>query len=443
MTFAAGQSEAEVLVRPADDDADDDCEAVVLGLGTLPAGLSPGLHTTLRVELRDNDGTDTWHVSFEAAAYTAPEGGAASVAVVLSEPWKPREPPCSGGVAALTIPLEAAAHGGGATAADYTVPTSVTIPAGATRATFAVRATDDAEDDDGESVTLAMGWQRFPDGLRTGRGPAETVVSLKDDDGVPEVKVSFGAAAYTAAEGGAAANVEVRLDRAPGRQVAVPLTTTPRGATTADYTGVPGSVTFGASQTVATFQVAATDDSESDDGESVDIGFGALPEAVTAGSPSVATVLIEDDDGDTPKYRVSLEAVNSIVRSLREGGCYRVHASLDRAPRSGAGAAAEGDAPARRHRGGLQRPAGEPGVRGGRDEVVLPGVRRGRHGGRPRRGAAGGVRPAAGGGLHGGGPGRRDVRHRRQRRAAVGVDRRRVGARAAGEVALRAADLHA
>ena len=327
VTFAAGQSEAEVLVRPADDAADDDCEAVVLGLGTLPAGLSPGLHTTKRVDLRDNDGTDTWYVSFEAAAYTAPEGGAASVAVVLGEPWKPRQPPCSGGVAALEIPLEVSAHGGGATAADYDVPASVTIPAGATRATFALRALDDADDDDGESVTLGMNWQRFPDGLRTGRGPTETVVSLADDDGATAVEVSFGAASYTVREGSGTVIIEVRLDRAPGREVEVPLTIL-RGDP-GDLAGVPASVSFPPSGTHDTFHVAALDDNENDDGESVDIGFGVLPQAVTAGSPSVATVLIEDDDGDTPKHKVRLDTDNTNVRPLREGGCFRVHATLD------------------------------------------------------------------------------------------------------------------
>ena len=328
VTFAPEETKKEIRVRPVDDGLDDDCEAVIIGLGTLPQGLSPGRYPTKRIELTDNDGIATWYVSFEAAAYTAAEGGTATVGVVLSEPWKPcrRE--------ALVIPLEVSGHGGGATEADYGVPESVTIAEGATRATFTVRAVDDAEDDDGESVTLRFRGPDLPDDLRIGRGPIETVVSLADDDGAVSVAVSFGAAVYTAVEGGAPATVDLRLDRAPGREVTVPLTTTRRGASAGDYSGVPASVVFGAGETAKSFAVTATDDGHQDDGESIDIGFGSLPAAVTAGSPAGATVQLEDDDGNTPKYKVWFDTSASTVRDLREGGCYRVGARLNRAPDS-------------------------------------------------------------------------------------------------------------
>ena len=327
VTFAAGVSETVVRVVPVDDDEDDDGEELRLGLGTLPAGLSPGRHPTQLVRLLDDDGIDTWYVWFERSGYTATENGAgAPVAVVLSDPWKPwlNEP--------LTIPLEVAEHGGGATPGDYSgVPSGVTIPADATRATFTVRAVDDSDDDDGESVTLALRWQQFPDDLRPGSGPHETVVSLADDDGVTAVEVSFGAAAYTAVEGGSAASVGVRLDRAPGREVRVPLSTTGRGATPDDYSGVPSSVVFGAAQTVASFDVTAVDDSDDDDHESIDIGFGALPAGVSASSPASATVQLEDDDGDTPRYRVRFDTRSSYVRTVWEGSCSRAGARLNRA----------------------------------------------------------------------------------------------------------------
>ena len=52
--------------------------------------------------------------------------------------------------------------------------------------------------------------------------------------------MSFGAATYTATEGGSDATVRVELDTAPGRSVTVPLTRTHGGgATAADYSGIP------------------------------------------------------------------------------------------------------------------------------------------------------------------------------------------------------------
>ena len=329
VTFGIGEDERMFRVVPVDDDEDDDCEAVRIGIdrGTLPEDVRVGRYPTKLIPLQDDEGIPTWRVSFEAGAYTAREGGAATVAVVTSEPWGP----C--GNEALTIPLMVAAHGGGATAADYDVPESVTIRAGATRATFTVRAVDDAADDDGESVTLGMAWQRFPDRLEAGgHGPTETTVALADDDGATEVAVSFGAGAYTAVEGGAAAGVEVRLDRAPGREVRVPLTTTRRGASSGDFSGVPASVVFGAAQTVRSFQVTATDDNDNDDGESIEIGFGTLPQAVSAGSPAIATVQLEDDDGPVARYTVRFDASSSLVRTVNEGGCSWTGARVDPAP---------------------------------------------------------------------------------------------------------------
>ena len=67
----------------------------------------------------------------------------------------------------------------------------------------------------------------------------------------------------------------VTLSADPERTVEVPITTTNQGgATSADYSGVPASVTFDAGDTSKTFDFAATQDTEDDDGESVKLAFG-------------------------------------------------------------------------------------------------------------------------------------------------------------------------
>ena len=77
--------------------------------------------------------------------------------------------------------------------------------------------------------------------------PATTTVSITDND-VPAVTVSFGASAYTVAEGGTQ-SVTVTLSADPERTVVIPITaTTQGGAGSTDYSGVPQSVTFNAGQ---------------------------------------------------------------------------------------------------------------------------------------------------------------------------------------------------
>ena len=111
------------------------------------------------------------------------------------------------------------------------------------------------------------------------------------------ITVSFDAEQYTAAEGGAAATVTVRLSDAPGRAFAIPLTATgATGAAVEDW-AVPRSVAFAADDTEQTFTVTAVDDGVDDDGETVTLTLGyLLPGGVSAGSPATATVTLTDND---------------------------------------------------------------------------------------------------------------------------------------------------
>lgn len=112
------------------------------------------------------------------------------------------------------------------------------------------------------------------------------------------MRVSFALPTYTAVEGEPGVPVTVRLSRAPGRTVTVPLTATSGGgATAADYEVQPASATFDSRAIEATVTVTAVDDAEYDDGESVVLGFDRLlPARVSAGDQAVATVILSDRD---------------------------------------------------------------------------------------------------------------------------------------------------
>ena len=115
-------------------------------------------------------------------------------------------------------------------------------------------------------------------------------------DGDPAVTISFEQAAYAVAEGGSV-TVSVTLSADPERTVEIPIITTDQGgATAADYSGVPASVTFARGDTSQTFSFTATDDAEDDDGESVRLAFGTLPNGVTVGSPATATIILLNED---------------------------------------------------------------------------------------------------------------------------------------------------
>ena len=196
----------------------------------------------------------------------------------------------------VTIPI-AVTHNDGASAADYSLEpasSSLTFDIGEMSKTFTITATDDSDNDDGESLTLRFG--TLPAGVNAG-SPATATVNITDDDG-PAVTVRYERASYTVGEGSSVV-IKVKLSADPDRTVTIPISKTNQGgATDGDYSGVPAnaSVTFNSGDTEKSITFTATNDSVDDDGESVLLGFGTLPTRVSAGSPATATVNITDND---------------------------------------------------------------------------------------------------------------------------------------------------
>ena len=237
----------------------------------------------------EDDAPDTVTVTFGSAAYTVAEGSSRTVTVSLDA--NPER--------TVVIPIEAA-NEGGASDSDYTgVPESVTFEAGDTSQTFDISATEDNLTEAGEKVKLSFG--ALPTDATAG-DPGETTVSIHDrtqGQNLPTPPtVHFENAAYPVTEGASVA-VKVKLSKAPGSEVVIPISRANRaGATDPDYSGVPDTLTFGATDTEKTITFAATDDEVDDDGEKVDLSFGTLPGGITAtsGEAAEATVAITDND---------------------------------------------------------------------------------------------------------------------------------------------------
>ncbi len=220
-------------------------------------------------------------VSYEPAMYTVAEGDMVTVTVTLNaDPER-----------TVVIPLTATPQGG-ATSADYSgVPASLTFSSGDMSKTFTVTATDDVIDDDGESVRL--GFRMLPSGVSAG---TQATVSITDNDD-PQVTVSYGQATYTVVEGDMV-TVTVTLNADPERTVVIPLTATPQGgATSADYSGVPLSLSFNARDRSKSFSFSALEDDLGEDGERVLLAFETLPDGVSRGRPNEATVHLVDEPG--------------------------------------------------------------------------------------------------------------------------------------------------
>ena len=90
--------------------------------------------------------------------------------------------------------------------------------------------------------------------------------------------------------------MKVVLDKDPHRTLRIPLRASPGGgAVPSDYSA-PSQITFGPGETEKDASVSARNDSDDDDGESITLSFGDLPDGVAAGSPSETLVQIVDND---------------------------------------------------------------------------------------------------------------------------------------------------
>ena len=311
VTFDSGDTSKSFTFTAAHDTVDDDGESVNLSFGaTLPTGVTAGTPATSAVTITDDD-VPSVTVSFGSAAYTVAESDDSDTTEVTENTVEVTVTLSADPERTVVIPIEKT-NQDGATTADYSgVPQNVTFDSGDTSKSFTFTAAHDTDDDDGESVKLSFG-ATLPTGVTAGT-PATSAVTITDDD-VPSVKVSFGSAAYTVAESddtgttGVTENtveVTVTLSADPKRTVVIPISKTNEGgATTADYSGVPPSVTFGSGDTSKTFVFTAEADTVDDDGESVKLSFGAtLPDGVTTGTPVTSAVTITDDD--VPSVTVS------------------------------------------------------------------------------------------------------------------------------------------
>ncbi len=119
----------------------------------------------------------------------------------------------------------------------------------------------------------------------------------------PEVFVSFDSESYSVAEG-ESVPIELRLSEEPEREVTVELSRRhKKGVGSADYSGLPKSITFAADEAEKSFDFAATQDAVVDDGEQVLLRVVRLPDGVRDGTPSMATVEILDVPSLTVSFK--------------------------------------------------------------------------------------------------------------------------------------------
>ena len=243
------------------------------------------------------------------------------------------------------VTVDYATSDGTATAGqDYTGTTgTLTFAANSVASqTISVPVTDDAVDEE-EEETFTLTLSNAQGASLSGGGETLTATGIITDDDDPAVTASFGQSAYSVAEG-STVEVTVTLSADPEREVTVQLSHDPQGgAGSADYSGVPENLVFQKGDTEKSFSFTAAADDIDDDGESVALGFGTMPDGVTAGATATATITDDDaagvtvsetalsiDEGATGSYTVALDTEPTDDVTVAVAGHAGTDISLDK-----------------------------------------------------------------------------------------------------------------
>ena len=287
LTIARGTTSTTVTVAVLQDDVDEPPETFTVTLsGPVNGELSAAASATGTIE---DDDLST--VSITAVSTPVTEGN-------------PAEFELSRGIeddVALTVALSGSKDDAFITAA---LPTSATIPSGASSTTVSI-ATDDDEEDEDEDGAVTVEIQMMDDDYSI--GTASATVAIQDDDVAYRLEIAGGG---TVDEGAGSATLSVTLSEAsPTEPITVQWTTADGTATSpADYTAADGALTFATAATgsALTQQLTVTieDDNLNENDEAFTVtlsdagGLGAIIRTRSA------TVTITDNEA-TPVLSIA------------------------------------------------------------------------------------------------------------------------------------------
>ena len=143
---------------------------------------------------------------------------------------------------------------------------------------------------------------------------------------VENVDVSFASETYEVDEDGTV-EVELTLSTDLGRDVTVPITVVNQDGATDDDYSAPESISIEAGETSKKFVVTPEDDDVDDDGESLQIVFGDLPDNLSPGETTETVVTIVDNDD--PEVEVSFD---QSAYDVAEGGNVTITVNLSADP---------------------------------------------------------------------------------------------------------------
>lgn len=272
ITIPAGALSATATITATPDLVDEDDETIIVTLGSTPTGMI-GSPNSATITIADDDLPPT--ITFDRVSQAVDEGaGAVTLSANLSAASSRN----------IVVPLTFA--GSATSGVDYSAGADeIVIPAGALTGSVTLTLTDDALDEDNETVIITGGDSASPTfaGVFT--------LTIVDNDAAPTVTLAAAPASISEASG--QSTLTASLSTASGLPVTVDLAYA--GTAGPADSSRPASISIPAGAISGTATVTATQDALVEGDETVTVSISSATNG-TVGSPGSASIVIVDDD---------------------------------------------------------------------------------------------------------------------------------------------------
>jgi hypothetical protein len=270
----AGSTSASITLASVSDVLYEGNETVIIDISAITNGIESGIQQST-VMITDDDSAPIVTLSTGGTSITE-TSGSTTVTATLSA------------VSGLATTVNLSFSGTATVTSDYTLPTSIVVPAGSTSASITLASVSDVLYEGNETVIIDI--STVTNGTES--GTQQKTVTITDDDSAPTVTLSTGGTSITETSG--STTVTATLSAASGLATTVNLTFTGTATVTSDYT-LPTSIVVPAGSTSASITLASVSDVLYEGNETVIIDISTVNNGTESGTQQ-KTVTITDDE---------------------------------------------------------------------------------------------------------------------------------------------------
>jgi fibronectin-binding autotransporter adhesin len=245
-------------------------------------------------------------LQFSAATYSVSESGVSATITITR----------TGGTTGTATVQFSTSNGTATAGSDYTAVTNqtVTFNDGDTSKTVSVAITNDALDENDETVNLTLS---SPGGSGALGSPAIAVLTINDDDATPSLSIND----VSLSEGNSGTTnftFTVTLSAASGLPVTVNYATANGTADATDYTAVPSTLlTFNPGDTTKTVNVLVNGDTVAEINETFFVNLSGATNAAISDNQGLGTIL--NDDGALIQFNSATYTISEGASNTPEG----------------------------------------------------------------------------------------------------------------------------